>query len=766
MGDEARISSGFFGGPILVETGQSVMTLDGAKASFTDGSMSFINVQGSDPVSDDDLTTKRYVDSQGLLFLENNSIIDKRTSLESFANDGVLIGRQASFGSSGASFSNMIGYRSGYMSSDLQSSNSLGYESGYNSINSGYSNFIGYRAGSTTNGARFSNIIGYKSGESFTDNSIGRNNIIIGTNISLPNGYSDRINIGGVIFGSGSYFEEFGTPSITPTPNGKIGVGVVSPLKTFEVNGTAGYTSTPTLDALSFATKAYVDDNSIFTLVGSSVLDRRTSNTGTSGESTFIGVNSGSGATNANSSNFFGRVSGSGATNASNSNFFGNQAGLSATNASGSNFFGSAAGDGATNASNSNFFGYDSGSGALRALSSNFFGTSAGASATDAHNSNFIGSGAGVGATNSSRSNFFGSAAGDGATSAPYSNLFGFKTGASFSGNNIGANNIIIGSNISLPNSTSNSLNIGGVLYGTGLNSITSGNPSITPTVNGKIGVGVISPTKAFEVNGTAGYTSTPTLDVLSFANKGYVDANYLPLTGGSISGNLNLTSGSMELTGNQIVSFKNETNQRIGYTGKASPASNQMWLVSDIADLNVRAGSGFKVNIPSSTSITPSNASIGGSNSFNFYTTGTPSAGAGSVFVGTNFSSAASFLLRNYAVSGYQLTLNDGGLSTVGDVQARGTILTSDSTLKNKIEYNPDATNIQPFSYTWKEGSDTTRKHYGYSAQDVEAVMPDAVYTNEEGFKSLNYIEVLVAKIKALEDRLKALEAKLEESE
>ena len=47
-------------------------------------------------------------------------------------------------------------------------------------------------------------------------------------------------------------------------------------------------------------------------------------------------------------------------------------------------------------------------------------------------------------------SNFFGASAGHSTTNASYSNLFGYQVGKTFSGNNIGGNNIIIGTNISL----------------------------------------------------------------------------------------------------------------------------------------------------------------------------------------------------------------------------------------------------------------------------------------------------------------------------
>jgi hypothetical protein len=122
-------------------------------------------------------------------------------------------------------------------------------------------------------------------------------------------------------------------------------------------------------------------------------------------------------------------------------------------------------------------------------------GTGAGYQATDANNSNFLGPNAGNGATNANNSNFLGFKAGQFAINASYSTFIGYSVGSSFTGNELGSNNIIIGTNISLPNETANGINLGGVLFGTGTNSSDSGDPSITAQANGKIGIGVVTPT-------------------------------------------------------------------------------------------------------------------------------------------------------------------------------------------------------------------------------------------------------------------------------
>lgn len=220
------------------------------------------------------------------------------------------------------------------------------------------------------------------------------------------------------------------------------------------------------------------------------------SNAGTSAtnanDSNFIGYRAGVGAINAYGSNFFGSDAGRDAIDASNSNFLGFNAGYGANKANYSNFIGYQAGYQATDASNSNFIGVSAGRNAINAYSSNFFGEDAGSDATNANDSNFFGGSAGYQATDASYSNFIGVSAGGQATGASYSNFFGYRAGdnASYP---IGSNNIIIGTNISL-SAVSNSINIGGVLFGKNTYSAITDNVSISAQTQGGIGINVVNP--------------------------------------------------------------------------------------------------------------------------------------------------------------------------------------------------------------------------------------------------------------------------------
>ena len=269
--------------------------------------------------------------------------------------------------------------------------------------------------------------------------------------------------------------------------------------------------------------------------------------------STFMGYKAGRGATDAKYSFFAGDSTGMGATGAEYANFLGYRSGYNASNAYWSNFFGRDAGSGATQAYYSNFIGYKAGSGALLSYGSNFIGYLAGyGSETSEYsnfvghnagwscllcpNSNYIGKNAGYGAVGASESNFMGFNAGNGATyaygsnffgynagnssSAEYSNFFGswagmdqndaaystfigYRSGEGTVGRYLGANNIIIGTNINLPENSSNAMSLGNVLYGTGFKYDPTDADStqyISPL--GKIGVLTATPTQQLHVAG------------------------------------------------------------------------------------------------------------------------------------------------------------------------------------------------------------------------------------------------------------------------
>jgi hypothetical protein len=167
-------------------------------------------------------------------------------------SSGIFIGYQAGNSAQNAAQSTFIGYDAGLNDTNASGSNFIGYEAGYNATNAAYSNFIGYALGSGATNAAYSNFIGYGIG-SFAANasystiigynagnngggSIGTNNIIIGKQITLPNNYNNGVNIGGLIFGSGSYPGP-GFAASSGSANGAVGINQPNPAYSLDVSG-------------------------------------------------------------------------------------------------------------------------------------------------------------------------------------------------------------------------------------------------------------------------------------------------------------------------------------------------------------------------------------------------------------------------------------------------------------------------------------------------------------------------------------------------
>jgi len=86
-----------------------------------------------------------------------------------------------------------------------------------------------------------------------------------------------------------------------------------------------------------------------------------------------------------------------------------------------------------------------------------------------------------------------------------------------------------------------------------------------------------------------------------------------------------------------------------------------------------------------------------------------------------------------------------------------------SDRRLKKDIEpltlYDYFKIRSIPFVKYIMKDDPKNKVHFGVIAQDVEAVYPEMVNTDDKGIKSVNYIELLLAKIADLENRVQVLE-------
>jgi hypothetical protein len=161
--------------------------------------------------------------------------------------NNIRIGYAAGQDTAATIFSNMIGSSTGVSAQSASYSNFIGFGAGGFAAFASSSNFIGFGAGGFAASASNSNLFGYNAGRGGIDSTIGPNNIIIGTNISLPYNYRNGINIGGILFGSGSYGTLTGNVFSGSVGNGRIGINQPTPSFNLDVSGSGRYTNGVTI---------------------------------------------------------------------------------------------------------------------------------------------------------------------------------------------------------------------------------------------------------------------------------------------------------------------------------------------------------------------------------------------------------------------------------------------------------------------------------------------------------------------------------------
>ena len=143
------------------------------------------------------------------------------------------------------------------------------------------------------------------------------------------------------------------------------------------------------------------------------------------------------------------------------------------------------------------------------------------------------------------------------------------------------------------------------------------------------------------------------------------------------------------------------------------------------------------------------------------FYTSGitTGQSYGLTVHAGTN-SSDRSFLVSNQGGgTEYFKIRGDGAITAYGSITAASFFESSDSRLKTIIQDNYQTKGIA--SITPKLYTKNGKVELGYYAQDFVGILDSAVSKGEDDMLSLSYREVLVAKVYALEQRIKELENK-----
>jgi len=117
----------------------------------------------------------------------------------------------------------------------------------------------------------------------------------------------------------------------------------------------------------------------------------------------------------------------------------------------------------------------------------------------------------------------------------------------------------------------------------------------------------------------------------------------------------------------------------------------------------------------------------------------------------------SSGYLGINDTTPSYSLDVNGGGRFT-STVIATNFILSSDERLKENIEKVCD-NRVKANWKTFELKTDKGQKRYGVIAQELEKTNPEFVREDVDGFKSVAYVDLLIAKIAELEARLEKLE-------
>ena len=104
-----------------------------------------------------------------------------------------------------------------------------------------------------------------------------------------------------------------------------------------------------------------------------------------------------------------------------------------------------------------------------------------------------------------------------------------------------------------------------------------------------------------------------------------------------------------------------------------------------------------------------------------------------------------------------YNLDVTGNGRFT-STVTATNFILSSDERLKENVEKVCD-NKVEADWKTFELKTEKGQKRYGVIAQELEKTNPEFVREDSQGFKSVAYIDLLIAKIAELEARLEKLE-------
>jgi len=304
----------------------------------------------------------------------------------------------------------------------------------------------------------------------------------------------------------------------------------------------------------------------------------------------------------------------------------------------------------------------------------------------------------------------------------------------------------------------------------------TAGTPVNALSIFGTGNIGIKTTTDngtdALQVAGSGLFTTRATFGSRSGGVATYIGEVIIQQAGNNITANGGLeflSDGSGSGYGSRIQSvFDGGSSYNLSFQTRSNSAS---WTER----MNISAATGA---ITASSSVTANSFVKSGGTSAQFlkadgsvdgsaYIT-SASVGNGTLTLnvsGSGLSGSQSFTANQSGNATFTVTSNATTAATAstiayrdgsGNLTAVGFFESSDRRLKNIISRDGDVA-----YFKWKDGKDN-KTHIGYIAQEIQKDNPDQVKVEENGTLSVNYVEILVQKVRDLEKKLEELEKKL----
>jgi len=251
---------------------------------------------------------------------------------------------------------------------------------------------------------------------------------------------------------------------------------------------------------------------------------------------------------------------------------------------------------------------------------------------------------------------------------------------------------------------------------------------------------------------GSASFATTSSYAISSsFATSAsYAPDTTFPYTGSAI------ISGSLVITGSVSAGagyFNTSSVNQIGIGPLTG--TNSIFNIIGTSNLHIANNSYYNASFLYTTAAVTSKIQVSSGGSFVF--SSAPQGIAGAAVTYTDV------LTVNNSGSGYFA----GNVIVTGSVTATGGGFDSDLTLKNVLSRDLSlyyiANEVSPLTYTWKDETKGKTKRFGYGAQELQTLIPEAVYQNG-GTLAVDYTQVHTVLIDENTKRIQELEKQVTE--